>query len=70
MKRALFITLEGPDGCGKSTQSKLLAEELRRAGWSVLHTREPGGTPFAESLREVILNPKFRIDPLTEILLY
>ena len=65
-----MITLEGGDGCGKTTQAGLLAGKLRRKGFPVLHTREPGGTPFAEALRKLILNPAFRIHPLTEILLY
>ena len=70
MKRGKLITLEGGDGCGKTTQSRLLAERLRREGYSVIHTREPGGTPFAEALRKLILNTAFQIHPLTEILLY
>lgn len=70
MKRGFFITLEGPDGCGKSTQSALLVRALRKKGFQVVHTREPGGTSFAENLRRILLNPKYRILPLSELLLY
>ncbi|OIO73885.1 MAG: dTMP kinase [Elusimicrobia bacterium CG1_02_37_114] len=70
MKRGLFITIEGPDGSGKSTQSKLLVRYLCRKGWDVVHTREPGGTLFTEFLRKILLKPESRISPLTELLLY
>lgn len=52
---SLFLTFEGPDGSGKSTQARLLADELRAQGHDVLLTREPGGTPLGEQLREVLL---------------
>jgi len=52
-----FITFEGGEGSGKSTQARLLAEQLGDAGVRTLVTREPGGSPFAEALRQVILNP-------------
>ena len=52
-----FITFEGGEGSGKSTQARLLAERLRQRGLTVLTTREPGGSPFAEKLREVLLDP-------------
>lgn len=51
----LFITLEGIDGCGKTTQAQLLADWLRGLGYSVLLTREPGGTPVGRTIREVLL---------------
>ena len=70
MKKGFFITLEGPDGCGKTTQSKLLKEYLLKKGSAVLHTREPGGTTFAENLREIILNPRYHIFPMAELFLY
>ena len=70
MKKGFLITLEGGDGCGKTTQSRLLADRLRAEGRPVLHTREPGGTDFAEALREIILSPAFKIHPVTEIFLY
>ncbi len=53
----LFITLEGPEGAGKSTNRDYLAERLRAQGIDVLLTREPGGTPLAERIRELLLTP-------------
>ncbi|WP_416423150.1 dTMP kinase [Pseudomonas sp. App30] len=53
----LFITLEGPEGAGKSTNREYLAERLRAAGLDVVLTREPGGTPLAEGIRELLLAP-------------
>jgi dTMP kinase len=53
----LFITLEGPEGAGKSTNRDYLAERLRAHGIDVLMTREPGGTPLAERIRELLLAP-------------
>lgn len=53
----LFITLEGPEGAGKSTNREYLAESLRAQGVEVLLTREPGGTPLAERIRELLLAP-------------
>ena len=54
--RGLFITLEGIEGCGKSTQTKLLGEYLRCQGYATVETREPGGTPLAEKVRAVLLD--------------
>ncbi|MCY1277974.1 Thymidylate kinase [compost metagenome] len=53
----LFITLEGPEGAGKSTNREYLAQRLRDQGVEVLLTREPGGTPLAERIREILLAP-------------
>ncbi|CAM4079396.1 Thymidylate kinase [Pseudomonas reidholzensis] len=53
----LFITLEGPEGAGKSTNREYLAERLREHGLDVVLTREPGGTPMAEQIRELLLTP-------------
>jgi dTMP kinase len=53
----LFITLEGPEGAGKTTNREFLAERLRAAGRETLLTREPGGTPLAERIRELLLAP-------------
>lgn len=57
MARGKFITFEGGEGAGKSTQARLLAERLRAKGIEVVLTREPGGSAFAEQVRELILNP-------------
>ena len=70
MKRGRFITLEGTDGCGKSTQAGILAKRLKAAGHHVRLTREPGGTPMAEGFRRLILDPRNRVHPLTELFLY
>ena len=56
-ERGRFITLEGGEGAGKSTHSRLLAEALRARGIEVLLTREPGGTPGAEAIRALLLHP-------------
>lgn len=71
MNRGLFITFEGIEGCGKSTQSKLLFEHLARQGYDCLHTREPGGTKAGERIRDVLLHSKeTHISDLTEMLLF
>ena len=70
-KRGVFITFEGGEGSGKSSQSKLLAERLLSEKHNVILTREPGGSPGAEEIREYILTGKTdRWDPLTESLLF
>jgi len=66
-----LITFEGGEGAGKSTQIELLAETLERAGLRVVVTREPGGTPFAEGLRKLLLDRGARdFDPLGDALLF
>lgn len=66
----LFITVEGVEGAGKSTQLALILEHLKAAGIEVISTREPGGTPFAESVRELLLaNREEKVDQITEMLL-
>lgn len=65
-----FITFEGLDGCGKSTQLRMLARELCLYGFEVVTTREPGGTLLGEKLREVLLDTEANIDPLAELLLF
>jgi len=62
-----FITFEGIDGAGKSTHIESLTERLRSAGQHVICTREPGGTPLAEKMRELVLHSP--MDPLTEALM-
>lgn len=67
----LFITFEGGEGAGKSTQARLLAERLRALGREVVATREPGGTPFAERVRALILDADTPAHaPLAEALLF
>ncbi len=66
-----FITFEGPDGSGKSTQLQLLKDYLTAQGKEFLFTREPGGTAVSEKIRELILDPEYKeMMPLTEALLY
>lgn len=67
---AAFITFEGIDGSGKSTQLRMLASELRLRGREVVTTREPGGTPLGNRLREALLDAQEQVDPLAELLLY
>jgi len=67
----MFITLEGPDGSGKSTQAQLLTVFLRQHGYTVLLTREPGGTPIGEQVRSILNNlENTAMHPRTEILLF
>ena len=67
---AAFITFEGIDGSGKSTQLRMLASELRLRGHEVVSTREPGGTPLGNRLRAALLDSQEQVDPLAELLLY
>jgi len=68
--RGHFITMEGGEGVGKSTQARLLAAALRAAGLIVLETREPGGTPAGDRIRALVLDPAATVAPVTELLLY
>ncbi|HIZ19028.1 MAG TPA: dTMP kinase [Candidatus Olsenella stercoravium] len=71
MTRGMFITLEGADGCGKSTQAALLAQALEAAGREVVCLREPGGTPISEKVRALLLDPAHaEMVPECELLLY
>jgi len=65
-----FITFEGSEGCGKSTQSKMLFDYLKTKGLRVIYLREPGGVKLSEKIREILLNPKSKISPVAETLLY
>jgi dTMP kinase len=65
-----FISFEGIEGSGKSTQLKLLAGYLRSKGHKVLETAEPGGTKIGHEIRQLLLNPQNAMDPLAELLLY
>lgn len=68
---SLFVTFEGGEGSGKSTAIKSLVEKLKQEGFDILLTREPGGTPISEQIREVILNKEnTNMDPVTEAYLY
>lgn len=67
--RGLFITFEGGEGVGKSTQTALLASTLRDRGHTVVTTREPGGTPTAETLRSLLLDPAHDLDAVEQVLL-
>ncbi|MEM6431908.1 MAG: dTMP kinase [Deinococcota bacterium] len=65
-----FIAFEGPEGAGKSTQIQHLTRRLKAAGIAPIVSREPGGTPAGNAIREVILDPQLTMTPLTEFLLY
>jgi len=69
--KGAFITLEGVEGCGKTTQMSMLRDRLEADGHRVLLTREPGGTPIAEAVRDILLDPaNTALSPVAELLLY
>ena len=70
MKKGLFITLEGADGCGKTTQLNLLKESLTSRGYEIVVTREPGGKGLGEKLREILLNYDGEVSDRCEAFLY
>jgi dTMP kinase len=69
-ERGRFITFEGPEGSGKTTQAGRLEDELRTRGIPVVATREPGGTVLGERIRELVLDPGTASDPLADALLF
>ena len=71
MAKGLFIAIEGPDGCGKSTQIALLKEFLEKRGFDVILTREPGGTALGEEIRKLLLVGKEKkVSPYCELMLF
>jgi dTMP kinase len=70
MANPLFITFEGIDGCGKSTQLQRCAESLETACIPVLITRNPGGTPLGTQIRQIVLHTEGPVNPTAELLLY
>ena len=66
----VFITFEGIDGCGKSTQLRMLTSELRARKLEVVNTREPGGTTLGQRLRAALLDVQEQVDPLAELLVF
>lgn len=71
MDRGIFITVEGTDGSGKTTQIRLMKEYLREKGYDVVIARDPGGTDISEKIREIILDPgNGEMAKVTEMLLY
>lgn len=71
MTKGKFITLEGTEGSGKSVQTRLLADYLKKLGYKVIVTREPGNTHIGQSIRKLLLDPKNKsLDIVTELFLY
>ena len=68
-RSGFFVTLEGIEGAGKSTQAEMLVRHLESEGYSVKYVREPGGTPVGEKVRAILADPDLEITPLTEVLL-
>lgn len=65
-----FVTLEGPEGAGKTTQLKQLSKQLDVLGIDHIVTRDPGGTPLGRQIRRILLNPENPVNPMSELLLY
>ncbi|MBQ7502212.1 dTMP kinase [bacterium] len=70
VKRGLFITLEGPEGGGKTSQAKAAIEYLQSLGLKAVYSHEPGGTPLSEKIRALLIDPENNMAPLTELLLF
>src|SRR5690606_25399984 len=68
-RRGFFITLEGPDGCGKGTQARLLVAWLKEQGFDAVHTFEPGGTALGRELRRLLLDEGAPVSPVAGMLL-
>ncbi|MCD6288577.1 MAG: dTMP kinase [Candidatus Hydrogenedentes bacterium] len=66
----MFISMDGTEGCGKTTQTRMLAQWCRDNGYECIVTREPGGTPLGERVRDILLDPAFSVEPMTELFLY
>ncbi len=66
----IFVTIEGVDGAGKSTQAARLVNQLEDEGYDAVLFREPGGTPLSDQIRSILLHSDFAIDPLPELLLF
>ncbi len=69
-KRGAYIILEGGEGCGKSTQTKLLHDYLTKKGILCVQSREPGGVKEAEAIREILLDKRYNLDSVTELFLF
>ena len=70
LQQGLFLSLEGTEGCGKSTQMRILIERLRTEGYTVVENQEPGATPIGKQIRRILLDPANReMTPMTELLL-
>ena len=70
MKHGLFITFEGADGCGKTTQIKLFTEYLQKNGYEVVLTREPGSKGLGENIRKILLDYDGEVSPVCESFLF
>ena len=70
MTRGKYIVIEGGDGTGKTTQADILQKYLETQGRTVLHLKEPGGSPIGEAIRSVLLNGTLDRQPITNILLF
>ncbi len=70
LKKGVLITLEGPEGSGKSTQSRMLTRFLRNKGYKVIHIWDPGSTKFGEAIRNILLTPGSRFSCKAETMLY
>jgi dTMP kinase len=70
-KKKLFITFEGTEGAGKTTQMEMLGEHLKKKDYQIILARDPGGTIIGDRIRKILLNPEFKtMSPITEALLY